>query len=273
MTETIMNFDNDFFKAKVFHGLKSLLSAGDTLPPRFLEIAVCDAFGFKHVGDSTFYADGVSGTNQISIKTRMINPHVLKTKIGRDFQSHPTMFLGPHQNVKRKKWTAGLEIVQRRQQLDFKNDSTELPEKVGISTLLGFQNNVKESYKKYNTTTSYEVIVTHGYNKNKSAYIVSLFWQEYKPLDSKKITWVREGSSVVGYADVDGTSMMICERINGNAKREATCFKEYKDLTKYICSANISLPVPDPWEFNKETILAEINLKEKLNVKSILFSE
>jgi hypothetical protein len=63
------------------------------------------------------------------------------------------------------------------------------------------------------------------------------------------------------------------QRVNGNAKREATCFKEYKDLTKYNSSASIKLPLPDPWKFNKEDILTEINLKEKSNVNSILFSE
>jgi hypothetical protein len=209
----------------------------------------------------------------MSVKTRMQNPHVLKTKSGRDFQTNPSMFLGPHQNVKQNKWTAGLEVVQRRQQLDFKNDSTESAKNVGIATLQGFQDNVNESYKKYNTTKSCEVIGVHGYNHNKRSYIVSLFWQEYNPLDASKITWVREGSCVAGYMTIDNIPQKVCERINGNAKREATCFKEYKNLTKYKCSASISLPLPDPWEFNKDSILAEINLKEKSNVNSILFSE
>lgn len=267
-----MNFNQDLFRAKIFHGLKSLLSSGDTLPPRFLEISVCDAFGFIHVGDSTFYADGVKEHMQMSIKTRMINPHILKTKTGRDFQSHPATFLGPHQNVKQNKWTAGLEIVQRRQQLDFKNDSTESPKKVGLSTLDGFDANINESYKKFNTTASHEVIVAHGYSRNKSSYIVSLFWQEYQLLNPKQITWIREGSSVAGYSLVDGVSKKICERINGNAKREATCFKEYKDLTKYNHSASVSLPLPDPWEFNQNEILAEINLKEN-NHAALLFEQ
>lgn len=255
----MINFDQDLFKAKVFHGLKSLLSTGDTLPPRFLEIAVCDAFGFTHVGDSTFYADGVKDDMQMSIKTRMINPNALKIKEGRDFQTDPLRFLGPHQNVKQSKWTAGLEIVQRRQKLDFENDSTENPKNIGISTLAGFESNIKESHDKFNTTTSYEVIVAHGYNRTNTSYIVSLFWQEYQPLDASKITWVREGLSVAGYAVIDKVPKKICERINGNANREATCFKEYKDLTKYTLSAHISLPIPKPWKFDKTSILEEIN--------------
>lgn len=268
-----MNFDNNLFKARIYHGLKSILTPGDTLPPRFLEYSICEAFGMNHVGDGNFYADGYLNDIQISVKTRTLTPHVLKTKAGRDFQTNPAMFLGPHQNVKQNKWTAGLEIVQRRQQLDFKNDSTESAKKVGIATLKGFQDNVDESYKKYNTSKSYEVISVHGYNRNKTSYIVSLFWQEYNPVDPSKITWVREGASVAGYADINGVLQKVCERINGNAKREATCFKEYKDLTKYTHSAGIKLPLPEPWKFDKDNILAEINLKENSHDKIILFSE
>ena len=58
------------------------------------------------------------------------------------------------------------------------------------------------------------------------------------------------------------SSKKICERIDGNSKREATCFKEFKDLTKYKNSANIKLPLPDPWKFDIVAILEEIYLKE-----------
>jgi hypothetical protein len=260
---TVIAFDQTLFEAKIFHGLKSLLTKGETLPPRFLEITVCQAFGFDHVGDSTFYADGVRGQDQLSVKTRTLNPICLKRKLGRDFQTDPEKFIGPHHTPKQSKWTAGIEIVQRRQQLDFKNDSTENSKKVGTQCLKGFNDNVIESYKKFNTSVSHEVIVVHGYNKTNSSYIVSLFWQEYKMLDASTITWVREGPGVSGYLEIDGFSKKICERINGNAKREATCFKEYKDLTKYEYSATIKLPIPEPWPFNKEIVLSEINdLKE-----------
>lgn len=268
-----MELDIELLKAKIFHGLKSLQSKGDTLEPRYLEIAICESFGFDHVGDSSFYADGIKNDSQLSVKTRMIHPDVLKTKIGRDFQTHPEKFLGPHQNVKQGKWTAGLEIVQRRQQLNLKNDSTANPDVVGKETLFGFFSNIQESSKKYNTLINYEVIGVHGYNKKLESYIVSLFWKEYEFLDHSKITWVREGNGVSGYIEINGILKKICERINGNAKREATCFKEYKDLTKYEYSTNIILPLPDPWKFDKVSILEEINLKEKSNVNSILFSE
>lgn len=268
-----MKFNNELFKARIYHGLKSIFTPGDTLPPRLLEFAVCESFGVTHTGDSKDFADGYYNDNQLSVKTRQLSPHILKTKLGRDFQTNPEMFLGPHQNVKQNKWTAGLEIVQRRQQLDFKNDSTESAKKIGIATLTSFQQNIEESYKKYKTSTSYEVVVVHGYSRNNLSYIVSIFWQEYQPINPANISWSREGSSVAGYAEINGVSQKVCERINGNAKRESTCFKEYKNVIKYKDSATISLPLPDPWEFDKNNILTEINLKEQSNVSTILFTE
>jgi hypothetical protein len=142
-----------------------------------------------------------------------------------------------------------------------------------LATIQGFRDNINESYAKYGTSTSYEIISVHGYNRQQSSYIVSLFWQEYAHVDTAKITWAREGASVAGYTVIDNVSQKVCERINGNAKREATCFKEYKDLTKYTHSASIKLPLPDPWTFNKQDILAEINLKEQSHARPILFSE
>lgn len=259
----MLHLDQALFKARIFHGLKSLQTTGDTLAPRFLEIAISEGFGFVHVGDGNFYADSIKNNIQASIKTRMINPHILKTKQGRDFNTHPDKFLGPQVNQKHNRWTAGLEIVQRRQQLDFKNDSTASAEKVGVATIDGFIKNIKESYTKFNTNTSYEIVGVHGYDKTRTFYIVGLFWQEYVPLNANNIKWIREGNGVSGYIIEDKISKKVCERVNGNAKREATCYKEFKDLTKYENIVNIKLPIPDPWKFNKDEILTEIDLKEK----------
>lgn len=253
-----MQFNNDRFKARVYHGLKSLLTPGDTLPPRFLEYAICQAFDMDHVGDGNFYADGVKGNIQASIKTRMLNPHVLKTKQGRDFHTHPAMFLGPHQNVKQNRWTGGMEIVQRRQALDF-DDIKATPDKIGKHSIEGFVTNVEESHKKYGTSISQEVVGIHGYDHTQKNYIVSLFWKELDIPDPADISWKREGYGVAGYKVIDGISQKIAERINGNAKREATCFKEYKNLTLYQNSAQLVIPIPTPWEFNEVQILQEIS--------------
>ena len=244
-------------RARIFHGLKSLLSEGDTLPPRFLEVAICESFGLDHVGDGNFYADGVKGNIQASIKTRMINPHLLKRKQGRDFQLDPRLFLGPKQNKKQKKFWAGLEIVQRRQALPFK-DATAAAAKIGVATLEAFKENINESFEKFKTDKSFEIIGVHGYSVE-GDYIVSIYWHEYTALDPNAIKWTKEGYGVSGYAKVDDQSMVVCERINGNAKREATCYKEYKDLTKIPNSIHIKVPIPEPWAFNEAEILKELD--------------
>ena len=252
-----MKCNIDRLRARIFHGLKSLLSEGDTLPPRFLEVAICESFGLDHVGDGNFYADGVKDKMQASIKTRMMNPHVLKRKQGRDFQTDPAMFLGPKQNKKHKKFWAGLEIVQRRQALPFK-DATAAAVKIGTSTLEAFQTNIKESFEKFGTDKSYEIVGVHGYSVE-GDYIVSIYWHEYSPIDPTTIKWTKEGYGVTGYAKVGDQSMVVCERINGNAKREATCYKDYKKLTKLPNSIHIKVPLPTPWSFDEAAILKELN--------------
>lgn len=260
-------------EARIFHGLKSLFNVEDTLPPRYLEYAICQSFGLKHVGDGNFYADGYVDNIQASIKTRMFNPDILKTQKGRDFQTHPDKFLGPHQNVKQNKWTAGVEIVQRRQALDFDDVAADAAH-VGIETLKGFNLNIEESHKRYNTDITCEIISAHGYNHNKKCYIMSVYWQQYQTLDPTHITWVREGYGVSGYATVGRHQHKIVERVNGNAKREATCFKEYKNLTKYTNSVSIEVPIPEQWNFDQETILTEIkHLKEISNANAIFIFE
>jgi hypothetical protein len=66
----------------------------------------------------------------------------------------------------------------------------------------------------------------------------------------------------------------VCERVTGNAKREATCFKEFKNLNKYRYSVNIEVPIPDPWDFNQTIILTEINnLKGNIDVPTNILTE
>lgn len=263
----MIQLNSQLLQARLYHGLKSLLTPGDTLPPRFLEYAICEAFGLDHVGDGNFFADGVKGANQASIKTRQLSPDVRKRTQGRDFQSHPDKFLGYSFNKKHDRVTNGLEFIQRRQAFDGVDDLTAEPQFIGAGSINGFVENIKESTDKFKTTTSYEIIVVHGYDNSLSKYIISIFWQEYKPLDPKKVIWKREKISVAGYQEIkigkEKKMVKICERYNGNCKRLATNFIEYKNPTKYKESAQIQLPIPDPWAFNKDATLTEIGLAQK----------
>jgi hypothetical protein len=267
-----MNFDQNLFEARIFHGLKSLLDKGDTLPPRYLEFAVCGAFGLKHVGDGNFYADGVDSICQASVKTRMLNPNILKTKFGRDFKTHPEKFLGPRQNKKQGKWWAGVEFVQRRQKVD--NEPGSTARRIGLLTLRGFRQNIAESKKKFRVNKTYEVLLIHGYNWQCNRYMVNVYWQELLLPKTKSIVWKKETGGVDGYVEVGSTSQIVMHRVKDGAPREATCFKEYKDPTKYKHSVSISVPIPEQWPFDQQAILAELqHLKESSYDPSILFSE
>lgn len=264
-----MQINPDLLRARIFHSLKSLPLQGDTLEPRLLEIIICKAFGAQHVGDSKYYADGILNHQQISVKTRKMEPHILKsTHNSRDFQSHPGMFLGQHYNAKQNRFTAGVEIVQRRQALDL-NDETADADTVGLATLAGFQKVIQESYEKYATHQSWEVVAVHGYDRTQTRYLISVFWQPYQDLDHGKIQWSREPGMVIGNVVVDGNQIKIVERINGNSKREATCFKEFKDLLKYQNSLHVGVPLPDPWAFDQTALLTEINYLENLHEEKL----
>jgi hypothetical protein len=254
-----MKFNEDFFKARIFHGLKSLLTDGDTLPPRYLEFSICGAFGLKHVGDGNFYADGVDSTTQVSVKTRKLDPTIGKKKKScRDFNTHPKKFLGPRQNKKQEKWWAGLEFVQRRQTID--NEPSSTARRIGLLTLRGFRQNIAESKKKFGINETYEVLLIHGYNWQNNRYMVNVYWQKQSLPKTKDIIWEREKGGVNGVITVNGTPQIVMHRVRDGAPREATCFKEYKDPTKYSNSASISVPIPEKWPFDEEKILAELSL-------------
>lgn len=266
-----MQFDQELFEDLVFYGLKSRVTNVDALPPRNLEVFICKAFGLKHVGDGNFYADGVDSTTQVSIKTRMLNPDRLKTKTGRDFNTHPEKFLGPRQNKTQGKWWAGVEFVQRRQKID--NEPGSIARRIGLLTLRGFRQNIAESKKKFQTTKTYEVLVIHGYNWRNDRYMINVYWQEQSLPKSKDITWHHEANGINGCVDVDGTTQIVMHRVRDGAPREATCFKEYKDPTKYKHSASISVPIPDPWPFDRKTVRAELNNLKENWYGPIVFSE
>lgn len=258
-----MKPDLELLRAKVFFNLKNLSKPDDTLDPRLLEIIICECFGAKHVGDANYYADGINGKTQLSIKTRAMQPDILKkSENSRDFQSHPSRFLGMRVNQKRARYTAGVEIVQRRQALDF-NDETAKAKDVGLATLQGFDSVINESYAVYGTNKTLEVIAVHGHGRTERAYLVSLFWKEYQPPGSNEVEWAREISSVIGNVSINGQSVKVFERINGNSKREATCFKEFKDLTKYQHSSHVQVPIPEPLAFDQITLLEEIKYLEQ----------
>ena len=260
----------------MFLGLENRLVDKNTLTPEYLEGVLCQCFGLNHVGSSNYYADGYAGDIQVSIKTRKLNPILLKTQTGKDFQSHPDVFLGPHENKKQNIWVGGLELIQRRSAIECNGISDEiiLPEIIGEQVLSEFMSNIDKSNTRFNTKTPYELICSHGYSADNENYIMSLFWQEYILPDYSNITWSRGKDRIFGYVTKDSRQYKIIERVNGNAKREATCFKEFKDLRNYKNSLHISVPVPKKIVYDQTSILTRIQqLRQENDERRLLIGQ
>jgi hypothetical protein len=103
--------------------------------------------------------------------------------------------------------------------------------------------------------------------------MVNVYWQEQSLPKIKDITWEHEAGGVNGYVTIDGKSQIVMHRVRGGASREATCFKEYKDPTKYSYSVSISVPIPESWPFDKEKILTELKHLKEVKDGPILFTE
>lgn len=253
-----MIYDEDELKSRVFYGLKNLSSTGKCLNDDILESAICRAFNLEEVGKSNDYADGILNDIQVSIKTKKIDPKIRKRSLSTDFQSHEADFL------------TSVDIIQRRQKLDF-NESSASAEKIGLATLQGFQKNIDLSLIKYSKSKSYEIVCVHGYSsRNAKIYLMSLYWQEYVPLDPTQIEWVKNPSNVEGYSIIDSKRTKVAKRMN-NGEFQSTCFIEYKDLTKYKNSAYIVLPIPE-MTFDKSQCLTEIKDLMRENNDTNLFT-
>jgi len=254
----LINFDSDYFRARSFFFLKSSPERGLKLEPKILELITCESFGLAPKGGANRWADGVNNKAQASIKTRFF-----ESKVKSDFQTCPEEYFGIQHNSKQDTRTAGIELIQRRQQLD----ESRSPREIGRQTINLFLDNIRQSALQYNVGTSYEIIVAHGFKRIQNTYMLSVFWQEYEAVDPEKLIWERESNAVAGFELIDMGSGPVkvkrCLRINGNANRCATNFIEFKNPIKYKYSKHLQIPVPDTWEFNRDQMLDEINRIEQ----------
>jgi hypothetical protein len=260
--------DIEHLEARIFHGLKSLLVEKDTLPPRYLEYVLCEAFGLRHVGDSNDYADGVDSTCQASVKTRMLSPEIKKSTV-KDFATHPDKFMGVSQNKKQGWRWPGLEFVQRRQEIP--NEETVSADYIGKKSVWGFMKKIVKSKRKFKVKKTYEILLVHGYNWKYNRYMVNVYWEELSFPKFNSITWQRTRDGVNGCIDIDGLPHIVMHRVRGGLKRQGTCFKEFKNPTKYKHSVNISVPIPERWPFDKTTVLAELMHLKEIQNGPILF--
>ena len=254
----MLKFNIDWFRARLYHNLRSLILTGDKLDSRTLEIELTRALGMEHQGDSNHHADAVGGDVAVSIKTLVLKPHILKhAEKSRDFHTNTEKFIGSNYSRKHDLWTNGIEVVQRRQALDM-DDVNASAEEVGRATLAGFKESQDISHARYGTKHTYEVIAVHGYNRTKDEYLTSVYIDEYKPPNADTMDWRRTISGVDGYQLIDGKYTKVMSRTNGNCPRHATCYKEYKNLIKYTNVTHMAVPIPKQHDFDEAAITKEI---------------
>ena len=268
----MLTFKLEWLRARIYHNLKSLIIKGDKLDSRTLEIELAHALNMDHCGDKNYHADAVSGDIAVSIKTIGVSPVINKTvEKSKDFHTHPGKFFSPKYTKKHDLWTNGIEVVQRRQALKDIDDVNSPAEVVGRATINGFKESQDASHLNYGTKKTYEAIWVHGYNRTKEEYISSIFYDEYQQLNADTMDWRRTISGVDGYQLIDGKSMKVMTRLNGNVPRHATCFKEYKNLISYTNVVSFSVPVPKPHVFDEELLTKEINeyyAKKEINIET-----
>jgi hypothetical protein len=285
----MITLDKSELLTEVFHRLKSRFNDADPLSPKTLEQIVCKSFGLANIGEKNQWADGVKGDIMASVKTIKLDPKIYKKGKNKvkncDFATNPDKFLGIHQtkNKKTKKirYENGPKLTQRRQEVESINDGEAPADEVGRKTIEGVQKHIDQSHKKTNTKRAVEIITVHGRGVD-GTYKVGVYWDDYQLPDPGSLIWTRGKTCVEGtekktfangappYGNVV-KDVIVCERVNGNAKRQSTCFNQFTDPTKYKYSEIISVPIPEQWPYDKSAILSEINnLKGSKNATVLL---
>lgn len=242
--------DTDELKARVFFGLKA-----NSLSAENWEQVICQAMGAEWVEGDKYLADGVIGEYALNIKTLGFKPTILKTKENRDFLSHPEKF-SPNSQM----------MIQRRTNLPVDMDEqTSTPEQIGRATLKGFEDFVQESHNKFNTTGTLDVIVRHGVDRTQTKYLVDIDIFPHHFYNPAELKWKevmggsksRQAGKRVAVEGFVG-DRLVARRNGSNSGLYQTNYLIYKDLTKSEQNYTISVPLPAPLTFDKESILSEI---------------
>lgn len=243
--------DIDELKARVYFGLQT-----NSLSAENWEEVICHAMSAIWIKGDKYLADGILGNDILNIKTLGFNPTILKTKENRDFLSDPEKFSPDSQMM-----------IQRRTNLPVELDEqTSTPEEIGNATLKGFENFVQESYDKFSGTNNVlDVIVRHGVDSTQKYYLVDVDIFDHHFYDSKDLEWCevlgggksrQAGKRVAVEGYVNGK--IVARRNGSNSGLYQTNYLIYKDLTKSENNYTISVPLPAPLRFDKESILKEI---------------
>jgi len=239
--------DIDELKSRVYFGLKT-----NSLSAENWEQVVCQAMGAKWIEGDKYLADGVLHRAVLNIKTAKIKPNILKRKENRDFLSHPQMF------------DTVLELVQRRVGLPGINDMQDDPKIIGQKTIENFKAFEKESFEKFGCDHTLDIVVRYGTDRTLKNYLVDINISNHRHPDYRNLNWVafdhgskskyQGRSQIVGLRDGE----RVVARNSSGTGRQQNCYIIYKNLQFATHRYSVSVPIPNPLEFNREEILKEI---------------
>ena len=144
----MIKFNLDILKTKVYYALKT-----NSLSSENWEQIICDSLGAIWIEGDKYLADGILKENNLNIKTIHFHPQIRTTKPSRDFIHNP------------EHYDPVLELVQRRVGLPHLNDMIEDPYVIGKATIENFKRFERESFEKFNTTKTLDVIIRHGIDR------------------------------------------------------------------------------------------------------------
>jgi len=243
-----MRVNLDILKTKVFYALKT-----NNLSSENWELIVCDSLDAMHIPGDKYLADGVYGTSNLNIKTLNFHPQIRKNRPSRDFISHPEYF------------SPVLELVQRRVGLPHLNDMTEDPAVIGKETIDNFKAFEQESFDKFDTTNTIDVIVRHGVDRTQKKYIVDMFIEEHIHPTASELNWqenlhgpnskYKGRQSVIGFKN----NKKIVARNSSGTGRQQNCYLIFRDINRVEHRETIVLPLPERIVYDHIKLLEEIN--------------
>lgn len=242
-----MQINLDILKTRVYYGLKT-----NNLDSEEWEKIMCDCLDATHIPGDKYLADGVYNTSNLNIKTVNFKPHIRKNTPSRDFISHPEHF------------SSVLELVQRRVGLPHLNDMIEDPAIIGKETIDNFKKFEAESFAKFKTTDTKDIIVRHGIDRTQTKYIVDVFIEDHIHPVAKELEW-RENlhgpnskykgrQSVIGFKD----DKKIVSRNSSGTGRQQNCYIIHRSIERFKQRETIILPIPKVIKYDHKKLLEEI---------------
>lgn len=251
-TEIIEAFDSQLFQARLHFNLRHNCLDSDSW-----EMLIADCTSSEWINGSAHLADAFNKDRRccISVKTRFIEPHILKTKENRDFLTHPKNF---HRGGKKvhELDLDNLHTVSRRcsiPNLDEHKSPAEAIGKAAIADYIAFE---QASLAKFDCDSTLDVVVLHGISADEKRYLSRVMFFDHKLNDIESWHDISSG----GRSKYTGKRMMIVGNDakgphigrNSNLGRHQTCMIRFYRLSEALKVLEFQIPMPKQEKFDLE---------------------